>query len=322
MHNNSKVQWYRNNQLLEENENCVIETDNGKSTIRISDANRNKIGKYEVVVESDNKIVKSASSVKLQKLIEEEEVKAPVFIKLIHPMEVCIGDIVLIQTEVVSSPPASFQWFIGNKEVKQLTKENKLNTIYVSTKSNVSCLCIENITEDIVGMITCRAENFAGSVSCSASLTILKERKSSIGTSPSVVSPLNSLTVMDGETISLLCEISGQPWPTISWFRDNNPIVRDRDVVFSRQESGLCELCIKEAFPEMMGTYRCTATNEFGSCATECYVTVEGRADKRVKCMTLFLFPSGMLIPLFVNARFHFSLAMHLYYTMTTNTTE
>lgn len=271
----NQVMWYRNNQPLEPNEECVIHTENGVSTIHVQNVDKKKVGKYEVVIDNKNVVAKSASSIKLLKSLEEDEILPPVFTKPIRPKTVVLGDIVLLEAEVISNPTASFQWFIDTREVTTYAKQNKLTNIYVTSRENVSCLCIENISADFLGVITCRAENFAGSVSCSASL-LEQQVKESAGQAPVIITPLESVTVMDGEPIKISCIIEGQPWPHIDWYHDGESVQRARDITVARQESGLCELCIKEAFPEMSGTYSCVATNEYGSCNCECTVYIEG----------------------------------------------
>lgn len=271
----NKVMWYRNNQLLVTSEDCVIHTENGISTVQLQNVDKKKVGKYEVIVEKNNVVAKSASSIKLIKSLNEDQISPPVFIKPIRPKKVILGDIVLLEAEVTSSPTASFQWFIDTREVTTYAKQNKLTNIYVTNRENVSCLCIENISKDFLGVVTCRAENFAGSVSCSASL-LEQQDKEFIGEAPIIITPLESVTIMDGEPIKLSCKIRGQPWPQIDWYHDGTHVERARDITVARQESGLCELCIKEAFPEMSGKYACVATNEFGSCNCECTVDIEG----------------------------------------------
>lgn len=272
----NKVKWYRNNQTLEPSEDCIICIDSEKSTIKLKNVDKKKVGKYEVIIENKNLVVKSASSVKLIKSLNEDQIVPPIIIRPLHPKRVVLGEIVLLEVEVISSPTASFQWFIDTRDVTSYVKQNKLTNIYITNRENISCLCFENITEEILGVITCRAENFAGSVSCSASLIVEKQNKERTGQAPIILSPLEPLTIMDGEPIALSCKIMGEPWPKIDWYHDGTPVQRARDIAVARQESGLCELCIKEAFPEMTGTYCCVATNEFGSCSSECTVLVEG----------------------------------------------
>lgn len=269
------VKWYRNNQLLEQSDDCDIHTENGISTIKVQKVDKKKVGKYEVIVEKNNVVAKSGSSIKLLKSFDEDQILPPVFIKPLRPKTVILGEIVLLEAEVISSPTASFQWFIDTREVTTYAKQNKLTNIYVTDRENVSCLCIENVSKDFLGVITCRAENFAGSVSCSASLLEQHDQEFT-GQAPVIITPLDSVLIMDGEPIKLSCKIKGQPWPQIDWYHDNTPVQRARDITVARQESGLCELCIKEAFPEMSGIYRCVATNDFGSCCCECTVEIEG----------------------------------------------
>lgn len=276
--NDSQIAWYCNNLPLEPKEDCIINIERGKSVIKILYVDKKKIGKYEVVIQSKDKITKSSSSVKLRKSSEEDEIKPPVFVRLLKPKQIYEGQILLVEAEVNSTPCASFQWFVDTREMTSYAKENKLTNIYVTTRGNVSCLCIEDVTKIYEGVVTCRAENFAGSVACSASLQILEKERyhEPKGLAPFVNVPLQQTLVMDGEPVLLSCEIVGQPWPIIVWYHNKHPIKRARDVILARQESGLCELYVKEAFPEMEGKYKCVATNEFGSCSTQCAVTVEG----------------------------------------------
>lgn len=275
----NEVKWYRNNQLLEASDECSIQTVNGTSTIKMHSVDKKKVGKYEVVIQSNNMIVKSGSSVKLSKgsTETEEKIEPPAFTRPLRPDVAVLGDVLLLQAEVASTPCASFQWFVDTKDIAAYAKANKLHNVFITNRDNVSCLCVENVSADFGGIITCRAENFAGSVSSSALVEINeKAKRSTSGQAPVFIQPLKDTTVMDGEPIVLTCTVQGIPWPKVDWCQKGKPIQRAKDVTIARQESGLCELCLKEAFPEMAGSYNCIATNEFGSASCECMVVVEG----------------------------------------------
>lgn len=287
-----KIQWLKNNQSIASNECYSILIQKGKSTLNIINLDKSKSGKYEVIIECEKKVVKSSCAIKLVKIKDEEIIEAPIFTKTLKPTSVKKNDIFIVDTIVESYPLASFQWFIGSKEVNALSKENKLDNIYVTTHNNVSSLCIENINSDFEGIITCRAENFGGSVSCSASLQVSDTRiPDEHVEAPAFIQPLISTTIMDGEPIILKCITSGWPRPKILWEHNKIQLKKARDIHFGRQSSGLCELFIKEAFPEMSGTYKCIAINEFGSCSSECTVTIEGSVTtlcmiNSTNCMT------------------------------------
>lgn len=272
------MKWFRNGHQLEHTDECVIETTHETSNLKIKNVDKTKAGKYEIVVESvDGLIAKSACSVKLKKPTEEDDdIQAPVFVRYLQPRSIKLGDTLLLETEVISSPNASFQWFIGNMDITSHIKEHKLNNVCLTNRENVSCLCVENITEEFIGVLTCRADNFAGSVSCSASIVLESETEKSTGMAPHFTNPLKPLVVMDGEPIVLSCEVIGKPYPKIVWHRNGEVIQHEKDISIARQEHGMCELCIKEAFPEMSGTYICEAINSYGTCSSECVVIVEG----------------------------------------------
>lgn len=52
--------------------------------------------------------------------------------------------------------------------------------------------------------------------------------------------PLPRLKVAEGQTITLTCESSGKPKPSVVWFKGNQPLTGDRHVV---QDNG--DLLIK-----------------------------------------------------------------------------
>uniref|UniRef100_A0A3Q2R0P3 Ig-like domain-containing protein n=1 Tax=Fundulus heteroclitus TaxID=8078 RepID=A0A3Q2R0P3_FUNHE len=65
----------------------------------------------------------------------------------------------------------------------------------------------------------------------------------------------------EGESVTLECQIGGQPAPVIMWFREDYKIESSIDFQIS-YESGYARMMIREAFAEDSGRFTCTATNE------------------------------------------------------------
>lgn len=86
---------------------------------------------------------------------------------------------------------------------------------------------------------------------------------------------LKNITVTEGESVILECQISGHPLPLIMWFREEYKIESSIDFQISYQ-NGLAQLVIREAFAEDSGRFTCTATNEAGTISTSCYLLVHG----------------------------------------------
>lgn len=85
------------------------------------------------------------------------------------------------------------------------------------------------------------------------------------------------MTVTEGESVTLECQIGGQPIPVIMWFREDYQIESSIDFQISYTD-GVARLLIREAFAEDSGRFSCTATNEAGTISTSCYLLVKGEA--------------------------------------------
>lgn len=84
------------------------------------------------------------------------------------------------------------------------------------------------------------------------------------------------MTVTEGDSLTLECQIGGQPAPLIQWFREDYQIESSIDFQISYTD-GTARLLIREAFAEDSGRFSCTATNEAGTISTSCYLLVKGQ---------------------------------------------
>ncbi|XP_033216141.1 vascular endothelial growth factor receptor 1 isoform X3 [Belonocnema kinseyi] len=69
------------------------------------------------------------------------------------------------------------------------------------------------------------------------------------------------LSVMGHKTIILTCNVTGMPKPTISWYKDDNKIIKNDQYFFKRNDQ---ELNIKFLENNDTGKYMCRAENRFG----------------------------------------------------------
>uniref|UniRef100_A0A8C3MGK8 Uncharacterized protein n=1 Tax=Geospiza parvula TaxID=87175 RepID=A0A8C3MGK8_GEOPR len=71
------------------------------------------------------------------------------------------------------------------------------------------------------------------------------------------------------ESVTLECQISGHPQPTVTWYREDYKIESSMDFQITFK-AGLARLVIREAFAEDSGRFTCTATNKAGTVSTSC----------------------------------------------------
>ncbi|NIG59652.1 titin-like [Pontoporia blainvillei] len=93
-------------------------------------------------------------------------------------------------------------------------------------------------------------------------------------TPPTLVSGLKNVTVIEGESVTFECHISGYPSPKVTWYREDYQIESSIDFQITFQ-SGIARLMIREVFAEDSGRFTCSAVNEAGTVSTSCYLAVQ-----------------------------------------------
>lgn len=149
------------------------------------------------------------------------------------------------------------------------------------TEENRSVLVVREVLPEHSGDYTCRAENAVGSVTSTATLSVLPETDWERTTELEMVSPqfvqaTSSLKVMDGEKVTFTCQVVGKPTPRVTWRHNGQPIKEAKDVVIYQDQEGLCKLAISEVFPEDAGLYTCEAFNSVGEAICTASLVVEG----------------------------------------------
>lgn len=95
-----------------------------------------------------------------------------------------------------------------------------------------------------------------------------------LGKAPEFIVTLTDAVVPEGSKFTFECQVTGDPEPDISWYKDgmcieNNP---DYKTIF---ENGKCSLTIEETFTEDSAKFKCKASNRYGSVDTIATLSVK-----------------------------------------------
>ncbi|XP_018079735.1 cell adhesion molecule-related/down-regulated by oncogenes isoform X3 [Xenopus laevis] len=166
--------------------------------------------------------------------------------------------------------------------------------IHASTRHQISGnkIRITSLFAQDSGIYQCFVNNEAGSAQVSQRLTVTSE----IWSKPVIVSPPTSIRVANGDLVTLTCNATGIPTPTIRWYDSHGPIsshpsqvLRSKSrkallskigtpgqdpVHYTMSQAGSSSLYIRAITVQHAGTYKCEATNEFGSAHADAYLTV------------------------------------------------
>lgn len=91
---------------------------------------------------------------------------------------------------------------------------------------------------------------------------------------PEIVAPLKPITASEGSPIKMRCRISGDPAPTVEWFKNSIPVVSGGRVT-TGSTGDMQYINFIEVENGDEGRYRCVATNEAGSVYTTADLTIE-----------------------------------------------
>lgn len=100
-----------------------------------------------------------------------------------------------------------------------------------------------------------------------------------IESAPNFTFLLRPRVIQIRQTCKLLCCLSGNPPPTVKWYKDREELSKYNYPMSNAD--GVVTMEIIDCKPEDSGKYRCVATNKHGKDETSCVVIVEGMYDVR-----------------------------------------
>ncbi|XP_033623906.1 obscurin isoform X2 [Fukomys damarensis] len=92
---------------------------------------------------------------------------------------------------------------------------------------------------------------------------------------PMFLTELQNQEVQDGYPVSFDCMVTGQPLPSVRWFKDGKLLEEDDHYMINEDQQGGHQLIITSVVPADMGVYRCLAENSVGVSSTKAELRVE-----------------------------------------------
>ncbi|XP_053428299.1 obscurin isoform X19 [Nycticebus coucang] len=92
---------------------------------------------------------------------------------------------------------------------------------------------------------------------------------------PVFLTELQNQEVQDGYPVSFDCVVTGQPLPSVRWFKDGKLLEEDDHYMINEDQQGGHQLIITAVVPADMGVYRCLAENSMGVSSTKAELRVD-----------------------------------------------
>lgn len=173
------------------------------------------------------------------------------------------GSNVILESRLVAIPEPEITWKFENKKIK--TEKN----VKVVTESDMHMYCsvisITGVRKDQEGKYEVIATNREGE----AKLPIILRVRTSAKEPPQILENIKSSTIHEGDSIVFCTHIIGNPAPTVTWFKNGQPIKGSRGT-----DKDVYTLSIITATTKDSGEYTVKAENSVGHIEATATLTV------------------------------------------------
>ena len=191
------------------------------------------------------------------------EIGPPQIIKPPVDSVLLVGQSVILTAEIVGSPKPQVTWLFKGQPLKSTATKHQID----AKKDGIYTLTILKGEAADEGQYTVVAENPVDKVQANAKVSVCTKPK---------VDKFADVAVNIGESARLQCQYSGQPVPTIVWYKDGKAIPSgDQRFVITQETPTLSVLTITATTMEDKSVYSVKLTNIAGD--------VEGKANLIVK---------------------------------------
>uniref|UniRef100_A0A0N5AL87 Peroxidasin homolog n=1 Tax=Syphacia muris TaxID=451379 RepID=A0A0N5AL87_9BILA len=164
---------------------------------------------------------------------------------LLRTLETSVGKTVEIECQFSGIPKPDITWTFDGKTLFESEKIKFIN--------DASILWIFDVKSNQEGRYTCQAENKLNRAEADTFLRV--------NAPPKFAAKPSELKVIQGESGTVICNVTGNPTPTVEWFKNGKPL--SSTTLHSAGNSQYIH--IVNATTADAGNYTCVATNEAGS---------------------------------------------------------
>ncbi|XP_068215232.1 uncharacterized protein [Palaemon carinicauda] len=283
------VAWFHNSKPVKETPDCKISFDGQIVTLVMSEAFPKNAGVYTVVAKNSAGEAQCSANVSVKGRIPTEtsdsEVTSDVDVEPVKPTiqlalkdtSVKEGKSARLDCVIVGQPEPEVIWYHDDTPVKE---SNDFKLLFHGDRC--SLIIQEAFLEDS-GIYRVVAMNSAGEASTACFLNVEPEPEmtppppSAPAIAPRFSELMTDSHVTEGQAVILKATVTGEPKPTIAWFREGLPLIPDNELQIHEDADGHVTAEILSATLDHTGQYEIVASNSAGTAKCVAYLSIEPR---------------------------------------------
>ncbi|CEF63978.1 Unc-89 [Strongyloides ratti] len=254
------VEWYKDNdRIYPDNKKYFVMRDKGRYILETLNAEITDTGNYKVI--GFNKNGKCTSSCQVT-VTEVDLSSPPEFTVPLMNEKSQEKKFVKFEVYLIGSPSPTVKWY---KDDIPIIHNDRIRIINDERLRKFSLTILDTKKTD-EGNYKCIASNNVGEVETNCFLEIQEskyvQRQETNALAPTFIMPLPVIRELpEMVEVSLICVVTGEPQPSIRWYKDGQSLGQHIETTF---QNGVASLIIR--IPEISdsGVYTCEAINDMG----------------------------------------------------------
>ncbi|KAI6178453.1 hypothetical protein M3Y98_00502400 [Aphelenchoides besseyi] len=201
----------------------------------------------------------------------------PLVVRELEDVRVIEGDEAKLICAFTGQQPIQIRWFKGIQEISANDAHYKISIEADGTTS----LTISKSEKSDAASFIARGSNLLGIGQTEGKLIVTD--RPLVETAPKFLKELQPIETTEGKGCVFECQISGNPKPTVEWFKDGKKLEPNDNIRMEVLPDGTCRLILDKCADKDQGLYSVTLTSPLGVAQSEAPLKVKPSDRLRLK---------------------------------------
>ncbi|XP_018396346.1 PREDICTED: muscle M-line assembly protein unc-89-like isoform X2 [Cyphomyrmex costatus] len=270
-----ELKWLRNDEeIIPDNKHVkIVNQPDGSQALILDKAMPEDIGVYQVVAGNTEGTASCKAKLDVAgKVRPDTPEEKPAFISPMRDVSVEEGQPLTLDVSFVGNPIPNVNW---TKDGESIEPSERVTTSCDGKKVGLQ---IDPCKPKDAGIYGCQLSNPLGEDTISANAIVRK-----VYQSPTFTQKFTDLQQLPTFDAKFPARVTGIPQPEVTWYFNDEPILKDNDKYKMKRDGDACCLYVKDCAYDDSGRYRCKAVNKGGEAECAANLAIVDKIQKMQK---------------------------------------